>query len=155
MVIKQKPCQGNIGISWISSVDRRRRVDATKCGKLPTPVKPRLSGTSFSCHLFPHPPAQPGTFFLLISVNILHNNMLLSTARRKATATRLSALTRQFSSSPRTMAWEVKKLGVIGAGQMVCKCSWCTSCLKVLMATGSRYCSRRCSKDGSTSYISR
>jgi 3-hydroxybutyryl-CoA dehydrogenase len=41
---------------------------------------------------------------------------MMSTARRKTASARLAAVNRQFSS---TMAFEVKKLGVIGAGQMV------------------------------------
>src|SRR5271168_1743642 len=44
---------------------------------------------------------------------------VMSTARRKTASARLAAINRQFSSTPRAMAFEVKKLGVIGAGQMV------------------------------------
>lgn len=58
-------------------------------------------------------------FLVARSNHILHNKMLLSTASRKSSATRWFALTRQFSLSPRTMTSEVKKLGVVGAGQMV------------------------------------
>jgi hypothetical protein len=43
----------------------------------------------------------------------------MSNARRKTAPTRLAALNRQFSSSPQAMAFQVKKLGVVGAGQMV------------------------------------
>src|SRR5271170_1644037 len=43
----------------------------------------------------------------------------MPTARRKTASARLAAINRQFSSTPRAMAFEVKKLGVIGAGQMV------------------------------------
>ena len=45
-------------------------------------------------------------------------NMFLNTARRKAATTRLESITRQFSTT-RPMAFEVKRLGVVGAGQMV------------------------------------
>ena len=42
----------------------------------------------------------------------------LSTARRKAATSRLASLERHFSTS-QAMAFEVKKLGVVGSGQMV------------------------------------
>lgn len=49
----------------------------------------------------------------------LLSGSIMSTARRKTAATRLAAINRQFSTSPRVMTFEVKKLGVVGAGQMV------------------------------------
>jgi len=45
------------------------------------------------------------------------SSSIMSSGRGKAASTRLTAINRQFSSSP--MAFEVKKLGVVGAGQMV------------------------------------
>jgi 3-hydroxybutyryl-CoA dehydrogenase len=44
-------------------------------------------------------------------------NMLLSSTRTIA-APRLASIARHFSSTPKPMAFEVRKLGVIGAGQM-------------------------------------
>lgn len=43
--------------------------------------------------------------------------MLLSSARMTA-APRLASIARHFSSTPKAMVFEVKKLGVVGAGQM-------------------------------------
>ena len=43
---------------------------------------------------------------------------LMASSKSQVASQRLASLNRQFSSTP-SMAFEVKKLGVIGAGQMV------------------------------------
>ncbi len=43
---------------------------------------------------------------------------MMASSKSSGASQRLAALSRQFSSSPATQ-FEVKKLGVIGAGQMV------------------------------------
>jgi hypothetical protein len=45
---------------------------------------------------------------------------LMASSKSQVASQRLASLNRQFSSPP-SKAFEVKKLGVIGAGQMVCR----------------------------------
>jgi hypothetical protein len=44
----------------------------------------------------------------------------MASSKSQVASQRLASLNRHFSSSP-SKAFEVKKLGVIGAGQMVCR----------------------------------
>jgi hypothetical protein len=56
---------------------------------------------------------------LMASISKCLPRLTMPATTGKATSQRLAAISRQFSSSPRAMSFKVKKLGVVGAGQMV------------------------------------
>merc|ERR1712230_128271 len=77
-------------------------------GKLDCPVHLQRSGYKLHRH--------PSNLTLMASLSRLSSRMMAS-SKSSGASQRLAALSRQFSSSPATQ-FEVKKLGVIGAGQM-------------------------------------
>merc|ERR1712230_172828 len=77
-------------------------------GKLDCPVHGERSGYKLHRH--------PSNLTLMASLSRLSSRMMAS-SKSSGASQRLAALSRQFSSSPATQ-FEVKKLGVIGAGQM-------------------------------------
>ena len=81
--------------------------------------EPKLPGMSLSLRHSLNFPASSDRERTMASRMRPLSTSIMSNARRKTASTRLAAINRQFSTSPQAMAFEVKKLGVVGAGQMV------------------------------------